>query len=888
LRHSIFSIITSAPEEGIKMSSATGMNKMKKNTANTVFFRYSPSESSITRKHFETYFSDIGPVKKCSLIRTNKNKDDDGKRNREAKGYGFCKFTSQDDSINAAKTLNEKVMELEYGLKVKVWVEVADSETSNSNSMVKKNKVQALPSLPDGIPTADSTTTTTEDLLQLQAKKRTSRVILRNLSFYATEHNIRQVMEEKFGEVVDINLPLVPNLGNDKDDKAEGAKKKRKQLKQHRGFAFVTFANQKSAHKAVEACASGPDGQILIKKRPVAIDFSVSKFQHRRMIEEEKETGNEGDDNESSSENENDEENSDKDANNENDSSDTDDKDDDDDNNTESDSDDSDTDIEDEKNTKLVKSNNKYSLFLRNLPFDTTRHDLFTLFAKYGHIDSIYVVKDQTTGLTKGTAFVNFSKEGGYMRALEASHDGDIENTYDFKSGKNIMTSLDGGSSGGLFLRGRRILIDKAVDKNTAESLKVERDEDGKPVDKKTGKDKRNLYLKGEGRVAEGLEDSYNVDAWENLPQGDQFKRGRAHQEKHTKLRSPLFFINPYRLSLRNLAKNVDESQLKLMVAAGIKNGLEKNLVTKDDIIAHWRAGGEMTTRDIIEKQKALEEDGDNDGGIIPPFDESDGIKKFIPSVFIDRDFQSKDAKVSKTLAPSRGFGFAEFTHHAHALACLRELNNNIAYAAEFVAGGKRALEMKKHAATRKKKKQKKDLVGDDDGAANDGFIGEDGKVRIPRLLVEFTVENKAKARMQAERKAQQQANVQKQRVSAKQSKGKKDKEKRKEKKGRGAQQREKKRKRKEQGLPEKDDSTLVVNATKKQKLVQKDNVDETNDTLKKKSIKPQKKKKIDNDESAFEDMVQSYKEAFRGGETAKVAETKNERSEITQKRWFE
>mmetsp|Transcript_13931 Transcript_13931/g.16190 ORF Transcript_13931/g.16190 Transcript_13931/m.16190 type:complete len:834 (+) Transcript_13931:382-2883(+) len=513
-----------------------------------------------------------------------------------------------------------------------------------------------------------------------------------------------------------------------------------------------------------------------------------------------------------------------------------DDEDDDDDNNTESDSDDSDTDIEDEKNTKLVKSNNKYSLFLRNLPFDTTRHDLFTLFAKYGHIDSIYVVKDQTTGLTKGTAFVNFSKEGGYMRALEASHDGDIENTYDFKSGKNIMTSLDGGSSGGLFLRGRRILIDKAVDKNTAESLKVERDEDGKPVDKKTGKDKRNLYLKGEGRVAEGLEDSYNVDAWENLPQGDQFKRGRAHQEKHTKLRSPLFFINPYRLSLRNLAKNVDESQLKLMVAAGIKNGLEKNLVTKDDIIAHWRAGGEMTTRDIIEKQKALEEDGDNDGGIIPPFDESDGIKKFIPSVFIDRDFQSKDAKVSKTLAPSRGFGFAEFTHHAHALACLRELNNNIAYAAEFVAGGKRALEMKKHAATRKKKKQKKDLVGDDDGAANDGFIGEDGKVRIPRLLVEFTVENKAKARMQAERKAQQQANVQKQRVSAKKSKGKKDKDK----KGRGAQQREKKRKRKEQGLPEKDDSTLVVNATKKQKLVQKDNVDETNDTLKKKSIKPQ------------------------------------------------
>merc|ERR1719330_37482 len=99
-----------------------------------------------------------------------------------------------------------------------------------------------------------------------------------------------------------------------------------------------------------------------------------------------------------------------------------------------------------------------------------------------------------------------------------------------------MMASLNGG---GLFLRGRRILVDKTVDKNTAESLKVQRDEDGKPIDKKIGKDKRNMYLKGEGRVKEGGKESTDSNCWENIPQSDQLKRGRAHQEKSTKLRSP-------------------------------------------------------------------------------------------------------------------------------------------------------------------------------------------------------------------------------------------------------------------------------------------------------------------------------------------------------------
>ncbi len=883
-------------------------NGRRKITENTVFFRYSPSssDSSITHKDFVTFFSDVGPVKKCSLIESTKNTATDNNMtsssSREAKGYGFCKFTCQQDAMDAAKQLNKRKMKMEDGSKVTVWVEMANShleskqpekdQRQKQSHLTKKkmNKQQQHKQLPIGTPSTDDTKTT-EELYELNAKKRTSRVIVRNLSFYATEQNIRKVMQEQFGPVVDIHLPLVPNIDGIKKDQGKKQSQKQQQQQQHRGFAFVTFASKTSAQKAVNACANANTNGtadnasgVIIKKRPVAIDFSVSKVQHRRMIDGEKNMDDEEEDGdeegEEEEENENDSDESDDDGS-ETSAEDVSDNDDDDDDDDDEESDDEESDSDEEmEDGKTTVDKNSYtcSLFLRNLPFDTTRHDIFTLFAKFGRIGGIYLVRDKNTGLAKGTAFVKYESDVGCTRALEASnihHDND-ENK--FESGKNVIATMNSSSdSSGLFLRGRRILVNKAVDKDTAESLKVQRDEDGKPIDKKIGKDKRNLYLKGEGRVEEGGQDSADVNCWENIPESDQMKRGRAHQEKSTKLRSPLFFINPYRLSLRNLAKHVDEKQLKVLMATGIKNGLEKELVTKEDIIAHWRAGGEISAREIIEKLKAAEKKGD-DGDIIPPFNESDGYKRYIPSVFIDRDFEVKDGKVSKHTAPSRGFGFAEFTHHAHALACLRELNNNTSYSADYVAGGKKAFTMRKHKNSRKKRKM--------DENVDESFVGEDGKVRIPRLIVEFTVENKAKARKQAERKAQQLDNALRQKADAKQRSEELN-DKRKKKKSRGAQQRAKKRKLREQGLNQEAND----NVEKKQKIIQNETIPEKKESTKNlKGIKPLKKKKVDKDESAFENMVKNYKIAFSAGnqDNDAIKKLANERAEITNKRWFD
>lgn len=319
----------------------------------------------------------------------------------------------------------------------------------------------------------------------------------------------------------------------------------------------------------------------------------------------------------------------------------------------------------------------------------------------------------------------------------------------------------------------------------------------------------------------------------------------------------------------------------------GIKQGLHHGLVTKDDMIAHWRAGGELTARDILEKVAAAE----RNGGSVQSYDEKKGIKHYIPSVFIDRDFGA-DGKGHKNTAPSRGFGFVEFTYHAHALACLRELNNNITYSSDYVAGGKKAIALKKS----RKKKRSLSQIDVDDGSSPNDFIGEDNRVRIPRLIVEFTVENKAKARKQAERKALQQANIVKQKAELKEKRKSEDKEvgQKQKKKSRGAQQREKKRKLREEGGTSNENVSETERVTKKKKSEQRNDDSEILPDVKQKGSKPSKRKRRhDTGEKTFEDMVRSYKETFAGGskvpmKTRDMEEVKeNPRKDVAKKRWF-
>ena len=71
----------------------------------------------------------------------------------------------------------------------------------------------------------------------------------------------------------------------------------------------------------------------------------------------------------------------------------------------------------------------------------------------------------------------------------------------------------------------------------------------------------------------------------------EQEKRQTADKDKTTKLRSPLFFINPNRLSIRNLDKAVDETGLKKLIVTSINKGMRR--VNEDDCVNLVKARGE-------------------------------------------------------------------------------------------------------------------------------------------------------------------------------------------------------------------------------------------------------------------------------------------------------
>ena len=81
----------------------------KKNDPNTIFLRYSPPISSLTRLHLESVCSEIGPVKKCSLIRKRKQPQSQN-NDRAAAGFAFVKFTSEEDAKEAVQKLNNKTI----------------------------------------------------------------------------------------------------------------------------------------------------------------------------------------------------------------------------------------------------------------------------------------------------------------------------------------------------------------------------------------------------------------------------------------------------------------------------------------------------------------------------------------------------------------------------------------------------------------------------------------------------------------------------------------------------------------------------------------------------------------------------------------------------------
>jgi len=242
-------------------ASARDKSFTPRSNLNTVFVRGLPS--TVTRAELTTLFGDIGPVKKASVIRS---KDDNSKN--VGKGFGFVKFSTEADAKEAAKKMDGVEVERggsKYFLNVAIASDEVGKKEKNKREKSKGEKGDKNGGNTVSLMSADSTVISSDKSPQERAreaaefeilakKKRSSKVIIRNLSFYAKESHIRSVMSA-FGEIAEINLPMVtvsPNSGE--------AVGKPSPKTQHRGFAFVTFASVGGANKAI--AASGVEGGL--------------------------------------------------------------------------------------------------------------------------------------------------------------------------------------------------------------------------------------------------------------------------------------------------------------------------------------------------------------------------------------------------------------------------------------------------------------------------------------------------------------------------------------------------------------------------------------------------------------------------------------------------
>ncbi|GLD98107.1 hypothetical protein PINS_up006804 [Pythium insidiosum] len=188
-----------------------------------------------------------------------------------------------------------------------------------------------------------------------------------------------------------------------------------------------------------------------------------------------------------------------------------------------------------------------------------------------------------------------------------------------------------------LMLDGRMIIVTRAVARDDAERLTESNSAQRK------AKDKRNMYLAYEGTINVNKLSEEEL----SLPKMDIEKRRRAIKEKKEKLKNPLYFVSPLRLSVRNLASHVDDAQLKQLFREAAITGMQQRKVDM--------------RRDV--KVELL------------PASERVPVKVKMAKIVRDMD-NVRPGKEPR----SRGYGFVEFAEHVHALAALRVVNNNPEY----------------------------------------------------------------------------------------------------------------------------------------------------------------------------------------------------------------
>lgn len=177
------------------------------------------------------------------------------------------------------------------------------------------------------------------------------------------------------------------------------------------------------------------------------------------------------------------------------------------------------------------EDDHEYTVFIKNLSFDSTNEDLKECFKKFGKINYALIVRDNVSGHSRGTGFVQFEKKESVEICLN-------------QAGKIVLQDFT-------------LDLMPALPKPTIKS--IEKQKEAKKAEPKDG---RNLYLLREGMIMAGSSASEGVSAT------DMAKRLRLEQLKSSMLKNLTRFISRERLTIHNLPDNYDDVKLRKMVIA--------------------------------------------------------------------------------------------------------------------------------------------------------------------------------------------------------------------------------------------------------------------------------------------------------------------------------
>jgi nucleolar protein 4 len=538
-------------------------------TKTTLFVRNVPFNA--TDADFESFFSFFGPLRSCFLIKPEAG-NDEVQEKKVNKGFGFVHFAEASDANSALETLKTKKFNnrrLKAELALRKHVKQDQVFTKSAKVISRKPETISSPflelvlenctKLPDRkqlykkirkagqvqdmaltepniiLVTFPSPSEAQKAARGLQGHVfkgfkiainiiphdvKAHRLIVRNLPFSISVAD----MESVFGKFGSLALDRVV-LG-------------KKQNGSPAGYAFVQFLKQEDAAKALESVTNSE-----ISGRPVAVDWALPKKQYVTIVSEAK-VDTQGDtkiDDPAKPESEQvvepgvekpvaiEEEVSDQDDEDESSGSD---------------------DVGESASIDRT-------VFIRNLGFDAEEHSLEQALSCFGRVVSCKLVKNETTGLGKGTAFVEFASASSAKAAISAKPINSDELAFLSKeqneSRSTTLVDPDALRIGeGTFApihSGRQLIILPAVDRKTAKKLQDQSSESF---------DKRHLSLIKESLISKfpRLYTKQQID-----------ERNDAVKERLRLLkRDQNLFISPTRLSLRHLPVSVDERALKVFI----------------------------------------------------------------------------------------------------------------------------------------------------------------------------------------------------------------------------------------------------------------------------------------------------------------------------------